>query len=109
MNTINLSKEAKSLVVECDIRPGIAAVWHDSLKLHFDTYGAQRMMTEKNTFDKSYLDMFIGKILKHYNGKITDVEKELNKVWNKSNTNYDYFLKSIFFISNAVDFIEENS
>ncbi len=106
MNTINLSKEAKSLV-ECDVRPGVAAVWYEALKTHFQYYGADRIMTDKEEFDKHYLDMYIGKILEHYNGNIKDVKKDLDRVWKQSKTNYDYFLKTIFFVSKAIDITQK--
>ena len=105
MNQINLSKEAKDLV-KYGLRPGVAMVWHDTLRRHFDAYGANRMMVEKVEFDRAYLDMYIDLILKNYGGKIQDVKKHLDRVWEKSKTNYDYFLKTIFFVSKAIDFIE---
>jgi len=106
MNTVNLAKEAKSLVLDCEVRPGVAAVWHMALKQHFELYGADRIMTDKEEFDKHYLDMYIGKILEHYNGNIKDVKKDLDRLWKQSKTNYDYFLKTIFFVSKAIDIIE---
>ena len=106
MNTINLAKEAKSLVLDCEVRPGVAAVWHMALKQHFELYGADRIMTKKLDFDKSYLDIYINTILSKYGGKLSDVKKDLDKLWNKSKTNYDYFLQTIFFVSKAIDIIE---
>jgi hypothetical protein len=106
-NQINLSKEAKDLV-KYGIRPGVAAVWHDTLRRHFDAYGASRMMVEKVEFDRAYLDMHIDLILKNYGGKIQDVKKDLDKVWKQSKTNYDYFLTTILFVSTAIDVIENN-
>jgi hypothetical protein len=105
MGQINLSKEAKDLV-KYGLRPGVAMVWHDTLNRHFDLYGADRMMVEKVEFDRAYLDMHIGLILKHYGGKIEDVKKDLDILWQKSKTNYDYFLKTIVVVSQAIDFIE---
>ena len=108
MTQINLSKEAKDLV-KYGIRPGVAMVWHDTLRQHFDAYGANRMMVEKVEFDRAYLDMYIDMVLKNYGGKIQDVKKDLDRVWEKSKTNYDYFLKTIFFLSMAIDAVENNS
>jgi|14BtaG_2_1085337.scaffolds.fasta_scaffold93266_2 hypothetical protein len=105
MNTINLSKEAKSLVEECDVRPGVAAVWYEALKRHFQYYGADRIMTEKKDFDRIFLDIYLDKILQHYDGKL--IKKEFDKVWKQSKTNYEYFLKSIFFVSKAIDITQK--
>jgi hypothetical protein len=51
--------------------------------------------------------MYIGKILEHYNGNIKDVKKDLDRVWKQSKTNYDYFLKTIFFVSKAIDITQK--
>ena len=107
MNTINLSKEAKSLVEKCEVRPGVAAVWYEALKRHFQYYGADRIMTDKKEFDRLFLDMYVEKILQHYKGNMQDVKKDLDRVWKQSKTNYDYFLKTIFFVSKAIDITEK--
>lgn len=108
MNQINLSKEAKDLVIMHGIRPGIAAVWHDTLKQHFELYGANRMMTQKVEFDRHYLDMYVDQILKNYGGKIEDVKSDMDNMWKKQKTNYAYYLLVMVFVSKAIDFLEKN-
>ena len=108
MSKINLSKEAKSLVLDCNVKSGVAAVWYYALKEHFELYGADRMMLEKQSTDRVYLDIFTEQILKSYNLKSKQVMKGLDIVWKESKSNFDYFLTCILTISKSLSIIEKN-
>jgi hypothetical protein len=97
MNTINLNKEALE-IVENGVNVGIAAVWRHHLYNHFNIYGADRIMTKKEKFDRSYVDISISEILKKYGYSINDIKDVLDTLWKKQKTNYNYYLLAILYV-----------
>lgn len=99
MAQINLKEEVLKLE-KAGVNLGIATYFGQSLSNYFKLYGAERIMMEKNSFDKALVDMHLQQLfLKLFKVDYSkQIQEMLDENYTKVKNTYEYYLKSIMVV-----------